>query len=233
MQLCAGERERISGGRTLITAGWSRPEPLLYLAFFPEGSPLTPTRKMMLQHPGAGTAAEVSATAIVPCLSPTMAFAFEDFTNLSPFVKEELRFAIQNKRLSARAPCTLDSVVVADRPIEMTMSKTEFVPQEDDRKKRRRERNKVAAAKCRNKKKEKTECLQKESEKLESINAELKAQIEELKNEKQHLIYMLNLHRPTCIVRAQNGRTPEDERNLFIQQIKENALQTLVTEGVN
>ena len=65
-----------------------------------------------------------------------------------------------------------------------------------------------------------------ESEKLESVNAELKAQIEELKNEKQHLIYMLNLHRPTCIVRAQNGRTPEDERHLFNQQIKEGTLQS-------
>ncbi|XP_075060326.1 cyclic AMP-dependent transcription factor ATF-3 [Mixophyes fleayi] len=188
---------------------------------------------MMLQHPGQASAAEVSATAIVPCLSPTMTFAFEDFTNLTPLVKEELRFAIQNKRLSGRPPCTLDNVIVAERPIEMSFAKTEFVPEEDDRKKRRRERNKVAAAKCRNKKKERTESLQKESEKLESINAELKAQIEELKNEKQHLIYMLNLHRPTCIVRAQNGRTPEDERNLFIQQIKDGTLQSLVTEGVN
>ncbi|XP_029789224.1 cyclic AMP-dependent transcription factor ATF-3-like [Suricata suricatta] len=100
------------------------------------------------------------------------------------------------------------------------------VAPEEDEGKRRWERNKIAAAKCRNKKKEKTECLQKESEKLESVNAELKAQIEELKNEKQHLIYMLNLHRPMCIVRAQNGRTPEDERNLFIQQIKEGTLQS-------
>ncbi|CAN2391666.1 positive regulation of TRAIL-activated apoptotic signaling pathway [Pristimantis euphronides] len=188
---------------------------------------------MMLQHMGQSTAAEVSASAIVPCLSPTMTFAFEDFTNLTPLVKEELRFAIQSKRLATRPLCSLDTVVVADRPIEMTIGKTEFVPVEDDRKKRRRERNKVAAAKCRNKKKERTESLQKESEKLESINAELKAQIEELKNEKQHLIYMLNLHRPTCIVRAQNGRTPEDERNLFIQQIKDGTLQNLVTEGVN
>ncbi|KAM4771460.1 cyclic AMP-dependent transcription factor ATF-3 [Rhinophrynus dorsalis] len=182
---------------------------------------------MMLQHPGQGSAAEVSATAIVPCLSPTMSFAFEDFTNLTPLVKEELRFAIQNKRLSNNRPlCTLDTVVVSEGPIKMSISKSEFVPEEDERKKRRRERNKVAAAKCRNKKKEKTESLQKESEKLESINAELKAQIEELKNEKQHLIYMLNLHRPTCIVRAQNGRTPEDERNLFIQQIKDGTLQS-------
>uniref|UniRef100_A0A8V0ZGY8 Activating transcription factor 3 n=1 Tax=Gallus gallus TaxID=9031 RepID=A0A8V0ZGY8_CHICK len=150
---------------------------------------------------------------------------FDDFTNLTPLVKEELRFAIQNKRQSHRMSSTLDTVTVSERPMETSIMKTEFSPEEDERKKRRRERNKIAAAKCRNKKKEKTECLQKESEKLETINAELKAQIEELKNEKQHLIYMLNLHRPTCIVRAQNGRTPEDERNLFIQQIKEGTLQ--------
>uniref|UniRef100_A0A8D0DZC9 Activating transcription factor 3 n=1 Tax=Salvator merianae TaxID=96440 RepID=A0A8D0DZC9_SALMN len=180
---------------------------------------------MMLQHPGQVSASEVSASAIVPCLSPAVSLGFEDFTNLTPLVKEELRFAIQNKRLSHRMPSTLDTVVVSDRPGEMSVLKLECAPEEDERKKRRRERNKIAAAKCRNKKKEKTECLQKESEKLETINAELKAQIEELKSEKQHLIYMLNLHRPTCIVRAQNGRTPEDERNLFIQQIKEGTLQ--------
>lgn len=67
--------------------------------------------------------------------------------------------------------------------------------------------------------------LLQESEKLETVNADLKAQIEELKQQKQQLVYMLNLHRPTCIVRAQNGQTPEDERNLFIQHIKESALQ--------
>ncbi|XP_005523403.2 PREDICTED: cyclic AMP-dependent transcription factor ATF-3 isoform X1 [Pseudopodoces humilis] len=181
--------------------------------------------KMMVQHSGQVSALEVSASAIVPTLSPAGSLGFDDFTNLTPLVKEELRFAIQNKRQFHRMSSTLDTVTVSERPVETSMLKTEFSPEEDERKKRRRERNKIAAAKCRNKKKEKTECLQKESEKLETINAELKAQIEELKNEKQHLIYMLNLHRPTCIVRAQNGRTPEDERNLFIQQIKEGTLQ--------
>ncbi|XP_011831161.1 PREDICTED: cyclic AMP-dependent transcription factor ATF-3 isoform X1 [Mandrillus leucophaeus] len=166
------------------------------------------------------------ASAIVPCLSPPGSLMFEDFANLTPFVKEELRFAIQNKHLCHRMSSALESVTVSDRPLGVSVTKAEVAPEEDERKKRRRERNKIAAAKCRNKKKEKTECLQKESEKLESVNAELKAQIEELKNEKQHLIYMLNLHRPTCIVRAQNGRTPEDERNLFIQQIKEGTLQS-------
>eukprot|EP00069_Balaena_mysticetus_P012116 bmy_07397T0 len=226
---------------------------------------------MMLQHPGQVSASEVSASAIVPCLSPPGSLVFEDFANLTPFVKEELRFAIQSKHLCHRMSSALESdavEVVGCRGRKESIlegylegsPEEEVAPEEDERKKRRRERNKIAAAKCRNKKKEKTECLQKpfslvhpivcapsciqpaplpegrstsgngicgqESEKLESVNAELKAQIEELKNEKQHLIYMLNLHRPTCIVRAQNGRTPEDERNLFIQQIKEGTLQS-------
>ncbi|XP_073904472.1 cyclic AMP-dependent transcription factor ATF-3 isoform X2 [Castor canadensis] len=181
---------------------------------------------MMLQHPGQVSASEVSASAIVPCLSSPGSLVFEDFANLTPFVKEELRFAIQNKHLCHRMSSALESVTINNRPLEMSVTKAEVAPEEDERKKRRRERNKIAAAKCRNKKKEKTECLQKESEKLESVNAELKAQIEELKNEKQYLIYMLNMHRPTCIVRAQNGRTPEDERDLFIQQIKEGTLQS-------
>lgn len=64
-----------------------------------------------------------------------------------------------------------------------------------------------------------------ESEKLESVNAELKAQIEELKNEKQHLIYMLNLHRPTYCSGSE-WATPEDLGGTFIQQIKEGTLQS-------
>uniref|UniRef100_A0AAY4AY27 BZIP domain-containing protein n=1 Tax=Denticeps clupeoides TaxID=299321 RepID=A0AAY4AY27_9TELE len=157
---------------------------------------------MMLQH-------------LVPCLSPPGSLTLDDFADFAglaagPAAKEELRQAIQHKRRG-----------------DMSAVTGTFTPEESERKRRRRERNKIAAAKCRNKKKEKTDGLQKESEKLESINAELKAQIEELKNQKQQLVYMLNLHRPTCIVRAQNGQTPEDERNLFIQQIRESALQEL------
>ncbi|XP_061098890.1 cyclic AMP-dependent transcription factor ATF-3 [Conger conger] len=183
---------------------------------------------MMLQHPGLGPS-EISASALVPCLSPPGSLTLEDFTNFTPLVKEELRFAIQNKRLSNGLSTVMSDCISSssDRSTEPPLKK-EVTTADTDRRKRRRERNKIAAAKCRNKKKEKTDGLQKESEKLESINSELKAQIEELKNQKQQLVYMLNLHRPTCIVRAQNGQTPEDERNLFIQQIKEGALQGLM-----
>lgn len=186
---------------------------------------------MMLQHPGPSLA-DISCSALVPCLSPPGTLTLDDFTNFTPIVKEELRLAIQTKRLSNGLSADMSSDGASsssDRAYEKPACgagvKREMAPEEYERRKRRRERNKIAAAKCRNKKKEKTDSLQKESEKLESVNADLKAQIEELKQQKQQLVYMLNLHRPTCIVRAQNGQTPEDERNLFIQHIKESTLQ--------
>ncbi|KAG1938414.1 jun dimerization protein 2 [Pimephales promelas] len=99
----------------------------------------------------------------------------------------------------------------AKRPFDDSQS--EEGGDNDDRKKRRREKNKVAAARCRNRKKERTDFLQKESERLEMLNSGLKSQIEELKSERQQLIVMLNLHRPTCIVRTDSVKSPEsDER---------------------
>uniref|UniRef100_A0A3Q2V6R5 Activating transcription factor 3 n=2 Tax=Haplochromini TaxID=319058 RepID=A0A3Q2V6R5_HAPBU len=182
---------------------------------------------MMLQHSGPSLA-DISCSALVPCFSPQGTLTLDDFTNFTPIVKEELRLAIQSKRLSNGLSTDMSSDGASsssDRASELTSYRNGLTSEEHERRKRRRERNKIAAAKCRNKKKEKTESLQKESEKLESINADLKAQIEELKQQKQQLVYMLNLHRPTCIVRAQNPQTPEDERNLFIQHIQESTLQ--------
>lgn len=108
----------------------------------------------------------------------------------------------------------LDSL--GKRPIVIKSERDE----EEERRKRRREKNKVAAARCRNKKKERTDYLQKESERLEMLNSDLKAQIEELKLERQQLILMLNRHRPTCIVRTDSVKTPESEENPLLQQLE-------------
>ncbi|XP_051579236.1 jun dimerization protein 2-like isoform X1 [Myxocyprinus asiaticus] len=102
------------------------------------------------------------------------------------------------------------------RPVQIKTERDE----EEERRKRRREKNKVAAARCRNKKKERTEYLQRESERLEMMNSELKAQIEELKHERQQLILMLNRHRPTCIVSTDTIKTPEKEPNPLLEQLK-------------
>lgn len=91
--------------------------------------------------------------------------------------------------------------------------------EDEERRKRRREKNKVAAARCRNKKKERTDFLQRESERLEMVNSELKAQIEDLRQERQQLMVMLNLHRPTCIVRTDSVKTPENEANPLLEEL--------------
>ncbi|KAJ3606651.1 hypothetical protein NHX12_026172 [Muraenolepis orangiensis] len=175
---------------------------------------------MMLQHHPGPTLADISCSAMVPCLSPPGTLTLDDFADFGPLVKEELRLAIQTKRLyggdagSGGADLSSDGASSgSERTVDYSRGGCSGSKRE------------VAAAKCRNKKKEKTDGLQQESEKLEGVNADLKAQIEELKQQKQQLVYMLNLHRPTCIVRAQHGRTPEDERNLFLQHIKESTLQ--------
>lgn len=59
-----------------------------------------------------------------------------------------------------------------------------------------------------------------ESERLELLNSDLKAQIEELKLERQQLILLLNRHRPTCIVRTDSVKTPESEANPLLEQLE-------------
>ncbi|KAM9798659.1 cyclic AMP-dependent transcription factor ATF-3 [Neosynchiropus ocellatus] len=185
---------------------------------------------MMLQRTGP-TLADVSCGTLTPGLTSPGHLTLDDFTDFCPTVRDELRLSIQTRRQSDGLGLDLGADLSSDGASSSsdlhpeTGGRREMSRDELDRRKRRRERNKIAAAKCRNKKKEKTETLQKESEKLESVNTDLKSQIQTLKQQKQQLVYMLNLHRPTCIVRAQNGQTPEDERNLFIQHIKESSLQ--------
>lgn len=56
--------------------------------------------RMMLQHSGPSLA-DISCSALVPCLSPPGSLTLDDFTNFTPIVKEELRLAIHSRRHSA------------------------------------------------------------------------------------------------------------------------------------
>lgn len=62
----------------------------------------------------------------------------------------------------------------------------------------RRERNKLAAAKCRNRRKELTDFLQAETDKLEDEKSGLQREIEELQKQKERLELVLEAHRPIC-----------------------------------
>uniref|UniRef100_U5EER6 Putative activating transcription factor 3 n=1 Tax=Corethrella appendiculata TaxID=1370023 RepID=U5EER6_9DIPT len=81
-----------------------------------------------------------------------------------------------------------------------------LTPEDEDRRKRRRERNKIAATKCRMKKRERTVNLVNESEALETQNKDLKSQVNELENQKRKLIELLQAHRPECV--HQKGYQP-------------------------
>ncbi|XP_012547602.1 activating transcription factor 3 isoform X4 [Bombyx mandarina] len=74
-----------------------------------------------------------------------------------------------------------------------------LTPEDEERRRRRRERNKIAATKCRMKKRERTVNLVTESEVLENQNIDLKAQLKDLEVQKRQLIDMLSLHAASCV----------------------------------
>ncbi|XP_062051793.1 fos-related antigen 1 [Lepus europaeus] len=75
-------------------------------------------------------------------------------------------------------------------------------PEEEERRRVRRERNKLAAAKCRNRRKELTDFLQAETDKLEDEKSALQREIEELQKQKERLELVLEAHRPICRIPA-------------------------------
>nr|XP_032811924.1 fos-related antigen 1-like [Petromyzon marinus] len=71
-------------------------------------------------------------------------------------------------------------------------------PADAEKRRVRRERNKQAAARCRNRRQELTERLQAETDELEDEGAGLKSEIERLKKDKERLEFILAAHRPVC-----------------------------------
>ncbi|KAL0969121.1 hypothetical protein UPYG_G00222840 [Umbra pygmaea] len=98
-------------------------------------------------------------------------------------------------------------------------------PEEEEKKRVRRERNKMAAAKCRNRRRELTDTLQAETDQLEEDKAALQTEIAHLLKEKERLEFVLATHKPVCQIAEEldslyqepNGspdlpRTPEGDK---------------------
>lgn len=83
--------------------------------------------------------------------------------------------------------------------------KTEqLTPEEEEKRRIRRERNKMAAAKCRNRRRELTDTLQAETDQLEDDKSALQSEIASLLKEKEKLEFILAAHMPAC-------KIPEDQ----------------------
>ncbi|XP_056620313.1 v-fos FBJ murine osteosarcoma viral oncogene homolog Ab [Triplophysa dalaica] len=71
-------------------------------------------------------------------------------------------------------------------------------PEEEEKKRVRRERNKMAAAKCRNRRRELTDTLQAETDVLEDEKSAIQNDIAKLLKEKERLEFILAAHKPIC-----------------------------------
>ncbi|KAJ7345014.1 hypothetical protein JRQ81_000964 [Phrynocephalus forsythii] len=74
----------------------------------------------------------------------------------------------------------------------------QLTPEEEEKRRIRRERNKMAAAKCRNRRRELTDTLQAETDQLEEEKSTLQTEIANLLKEKEKLEFILAAHRPAC-----------------------------------
>ncbi|KAI5094499.1 proto-oncogene c-Fos [Silurus meridionalis] len=79
----------------------------------------------------------------------------------------------------------------------------QFAPEEEAKKRLRRERNKMAAAKCRNRRRELTDTLQAETDKLEDEKSSLQNDIANLLKDKERLEFILAAHQPICKISSQ------------------------------
>ncbi|KAL1138423.1 hypothetical protein AAG570_008487 [Ranatra chinensis] len=121
----------------------------------------------------------------------------------SQLIKEGLKLTIQTKRKNNMSPALTDEPTAKphhrSEEVRLLLTFVDSATNEDEeRRRRRRERNKIAATKCRLKKRERTVNLVQESEILETQNHDLKSQIQELETERRQLIDMLSVHGRSC-----------------------------------
>ncbi|XP_017562537.1 fos-related antigen 1a [Pygocentrus nattereri] len=93
-------------------------------------------------------------------------------------------------------------------------------PEELERRRIRRERNKLAAAKCRNRRRELTDTLQTETDQLEDEKTRLQKEITDLQKEKEKLELVLEAHRPICKVQDSDSDSDTSTGFLSLSGIK-------------
>ncbi|XP_040269000.1 protein fosB isoform X2 [Bufo bufo] len=86
-----------------------------------------------------------------------------------------------------------------------------LTPEEEEKRRVRRERNKLAAAKCRNRRRELTDRLQNETDLLEEEKCGLEAEIDELRRQKEQLEFALLSHRSGCKLPYEHPELPITE----------------------
>merc|ERR1712168_1134848 len=92
-------------------------------------------------------------------------------------------------------------------------------PEEDAKRKMRRNRNRLAAAKCRQKRLDQIVDLQVEVSKWEMKNRSLEEEVAALREEKEELQYILAAHRNTCTLQVKVEEEEESQSPVFPEQM--------------
>lgn len=119
-------------------------------------------------------------------------------TNSGP--KEEVKLGLRNAIRTRRVAQGLEGMP----SLEPKRPKTESLSfEEEERRRIRRERNKVAAFKCRQRRKEHMQKLQDESDELNDENTALENELAALKAQKEQLEAMFRRHK--CVISKENS----------------------------
>ncbi|XP_013793890.2 cyclic AMP-dependent transcription factor ATF-3-like [Limulus polyphemus] len=159
--------------------------------------PEAPTSYVLNSPPQSLLSPSSPSTSSCSIPSPTVSRPPSVQATMSLLVKEGLKMTIQTKRKIQGK----DQIVLEHRE----PSQDQLTLEDKMRRMKRRERNKVAAAKCRKIKKERTYKLAIESEHLEADNFALRTEIQSLKLERQKLLALLTNHLPRCCLPLQQN----------------------------
>ncbi|MCI4395653.1 hypothetical protein PGIGA_G00194400 [Pangasianodon gigas] len=104
--------------------------------------------------------------------------------------------------------------------------KEQLSPEEEERRRLRRERNKLAAAKCRNRRRQLTDSLQAETDSLEEEKAALETEISGLMKEKEQLELLLMSHKPHCKIPTEvEGEEKKEEEEKEEKEVSDETTQ--------
>uniref|UniRef100_A0A3P8WVR5 Protein c-Fos n=1 Tax=Cynoglossus semilaevis TaxID=244447 RepID=A0A3P8WVR5_CYNSE len=125
---------------------------------------------------------------------------------------------------SGRAKSRSRGAAHASSSISTTAGSSKKEEEEEERRRIRRERNKIAAAKCRNRRRELIDTLQAETDKLEEEKSALHTEITDLLKEKKRLEKVLASHKPSCKISSKS-----DEEDLEEEQEEEESEDDLLS----
>uniref|UniRef100_M4AFI6 Protein c-Fos n=1 Tax=Xiphophorus maculatus TaxID=8083 RepID=M4AFI6_XIPMA len=151
-----------------------------------------------------------SVTAI--STSPELKWMVQPTAITSGFAKTKTDGANQSSPTGAKRARTCNKKAQKEQPSK----------EDEERRRVRRERNKIAAAKCRNRRRELIDSLQAETDSLEEEKSTLQTEIADLLKEKERLEHILASHQSSCKLPAQDDMLQDPPASPQLLSILEN-----------